>query len=151
MAFTSIKAINVALKGIVPDLSLEIEVKNEIVNEDKEFVQVAIDALRGKKRFSIKHESDGIKRIISLMAFLTTLYSDLSVCLVVDELDDGIFEFLLGEMLGTLGEEAKGQLIFTSHNLRALEKLPSKNIIYTTVNPASRLDELQKKIIRVWR
>ena len=47
----SIKAINVALKGIVPDLSLEIEVKNEIVNEDKEFVQVAIDALRGKKDF----------------------------------------------------------------------------------------------------
>ena len=139
----SIKAINVALKGIVPDLSLEIEVKNEIVNEDKEFVQVAIDALRGEKRFSIKHESDGIKRIISLMAFLTTLYSDLSVCLVVDELDDGIFEFLLGEMLGTLGEEAKGQLIFTSHNLRALEKLPSKNIIYTTVNPANRYIRLK--------
>jgi hypothetical protein len=32
----------------------------------------------------------------------------------------------------------KGQLIFTSHNLRVLEKLDAKNIICSTVNPDNR-------------
>jgi len=139
----SLEAINVAMKGIVPDLSLVVETKDEITKDDKEYIKVAIFAVRSGKKFSIKHESEGIKRIISLMAFLTTLYSDRSVCLVVDELDDGIFEFLLGEMLGTLGEEANGQLIFTSHNLRAFEKLSVKNIVCTTTNASNRYIRLK--------
>ena len=32
----------------------------------------------------------------------------------------------------------KGQLIFTSHNLRVLEKLDYKNIICSTINPKNR-------------
>ena len=32
----------------------------------------------------------------------------------------------------------KGQLIFTSHNLRILEKLDAKNIVCSTVNPDNR-------------
>lgn len=58
--------------------------------------------------------------------------------MVVDELDSGVFEYLLGELLGMLNEEAKGQLIFTSHNLRILEKLPNKNIVCSTINPNNR-------------
>lgn len=41
----------------------------------------------------------------------------------IDELDAGIFEYMLGELLDIFGKSAKGQLIFTSHNLRALEML----------------------------
>ena len=37
-----------------------------------------------------------------------------------------------------LNEDAKGQLIFTSHNLRILEKLPNKNIVCSTINPKNR-------------
>ena len=44
----------------------------------------------------------------------------------------------MGEILGVLNDEAKGQLIFTSHNLRAFEKLDIKNIICTTINPKNR-------------
>jgi hypothetical protein len=40
--------------------------------------------------------------------------------------------------MGVFGKEAKGQLIFTSHNLRVLEKLDKKNIICSTVNPNNR-------------
>lgn len=32
----------------------------------------------------------------------------------------------------------KGQLIFTSHNLRAMEKLDTQNIICSTTNPDNR-------------
>lgn len=44
----------------------------------------------------------------------------------------------LGELLGELQKEMKGQLIFTSHNLRVLEKLDYKNIICSTINPKNR-------------
>ena len=57
---------------------------------------------------------------------------------MVDELDAGIYEYLLGELLGELQKEMKGQLIFTSHNLRVLEKLDYKNIICSTINPKNR-------------
>ena len=37
---------------------------------------------------------------------------------MIDELDSGIYEYLLGECLEVMQDKAKGQLIFTSHNLR---------------------------------
>ena len=98
---------------------------------------------RDGKRFLTKYESEGIKRIISLLNYLISLYNNPGVCLVVDELDAGIFEYLLGELLGVLAEEAKGQLIFTSHNLRVMEKLDKKNIICSTVNPENRYISLK--------
>lgn len=58
--------------------------------------------------------------------------------MAIDELDSGIFEYLLGEILEVLSHEIKGQLIFTSHNLRILEKIDKKNIIFSTANPANR-------------
>ena len=63
--------------------------------------------------------------------------------MVIDELDSGIFEYLLGELVGTLKENAKGQIIFTSHNLRILEKLKAKNIILTTINENNRYIKLK--------
>ncbi len=37
---------------------------------------------------------------------------------MIDELDAGVFEYMLGELLDIFAKSAKGQLIFTSHNLR---------------------------------
>ena len=47
-------------------------------------------------------------------------------------------EYLLGELLDVFSKSAKGQLIFTSHNLRALEMLPKESIVFSTVNPNNR-------------
>ena len=63
--------------------------------------------------------------------------------MVVDELDSGIFEYLLGELLGMMNSGMKGQLIFTSHNLRVLEKLDTKNIVCSTTNPENRYIRLK--------
>ena len=43
-----------------------------------------------------------------------------------------------GEILGILEENGRGQLIFTSHNLRPLEMIDRKDIIFTTTNPNNR-------------
>lgn len=136
---SAIKSINIAIKSIIPDLQIELEKKMEVEKEDgKKYVQVEVYSKRDNKRFLTKFESEGIKRIISLLSYLVSAYNQPSVCLVVDELDSGIFEYLLGELLGVLKTEMKGQLIFTSHNLRALEKLDYKNIICSTTNPDNR-------------
>ena len=65
------------------------------------------------------------------------------ICLAVDELDSGIFEYLLGELSGILSLESQGQLIFSSHNLRVPEKLEHANIICSTTNARNRYIRLQ--------
>ena len=71
------------------------------------------------------------------------VYNDPSMCLVIDELDAGIYEYLLGELLSVFEKGAKGQLIFTSHNLRALEMLNKTSILFSTTNPENRYMRLQ--------
>ena len=58
--------------------------------------------------------------------------------LAIDELDAGIFEYMLGELLDIFQNSAKGQLIFTSHNLRAIEMLDKESIMFSTANPENR-------------
>ena len=66
------------------------------------------------------------------------MYNNENILVAIDELDAGIFEYLLGEILEILSKNARGQLIFTSHNLRALEKLNKDLVIFTTTNPENR-------------
>ena len=66
------------------------------------------------------------------------VYNNSSITVVIDELDSGIFEYLLGEILRIISEKGKGQLIFTSHNLRPLETIDKGFIAFTTTNPYNR-------------
>lgn len=134
----TVEAVNIALRSLIPNIRIEMEDKNVIEKEDGKYIVLDVFSKRLDKRFSIKYESEGIKRIISLLHYLISVYNYSNVCLIVDELDSGIFEYLLGELLGFLKKEMKGQLIFTSHNLRAMEKLDTQNIICSTINPNNR-------------
>ena len=69
---------------------------------------------------------------------LIQAFGDPSICLVIDELDVGVFEYMLGELLEIFKNSAKGQLLFTSHNLRALEILDKESIMFSTTNPNNR-------------
>ena len=53
-------------------------------------------------------------------------------------MDAGVFEYMLGELLDIFHQGAKGQMIFTSHNLRALEMLNVENIVFSTANEMKR-------------
>lgn len=142
----AIQAINIALEAIVPRLRIELcAISKELGNDGKNMILAEAYSIRDGKKFLTKYESEGIKRIISLLNYLISLYNYPEICLAVDELDSGIFEYLLGEILGVLNEEAKGQLIFTSHNLRAFEKLNIKNIICSTTNSKNRYIRLTGK------
>ncbi len=136
---SAINAINIALKSIIPNLTIKLErISEEIDKEGVKTVKVNAYSIRNNKKFLTKYESEGIKRIISLLNYIISVYNHPEICLVIDELDSGIFEYLLGDLLETLFEGTKGQLIFTSHNLRVLERLSTKNIVCSTANPDNR-------------
>ncbi|MCR5639451.1 MAG: AAA family ATPase [Lachnospiraceae bacterium] len=132
--------INTVLYTIIPGMT--IDVKNygqQALDSGEEGWKVELMSVReGKKPIPIRMESEGIIKIISILNVLIQAFGNSSICLVIDELDAGIFEYMLGELLDIFDKSAKGQLIFTSHNLRALEMLDKRSIMFSTVNPQNR-------------
>ena len=125
-------------------MSLELFEKNkEFVENDKINVVLQLISIRDNKKIPFKNESAGIKKIVSILSALIATYNDNKVCLVIDELDSGIFEYLLGELLAILEDGINGQLIFTSHNLRILEKLNKDSLVFTTTNKDNRYIRLK--------
>ena len=104
--------------------------------EPGQFIILRVD--EDGERIPLMYESAVIKKIISICSNLVECYNREGSCLVVDELDSGIYEYLLGEYLEAVQERARGQLIFTSHNLRPLEVLDRKYLAFTTANPENR-------------
>jgi hypothetical protein len=134
-----IENLNIVLKEIIPELTIKIKEYGEELDENGEpFIKIALLAERGEIKIPLRYESDGIKKIISILSAMIAMYNNPGICLAVDELDAGIFEYLLGEILEIIQDRAKGQLIFTSHNLRPLEKLNKESLIFTTTNPENR-------------
>lgn len=134
-----LEQINVVLNTLVPNL--KIEIKNygkETLNNSREAFKVELLSVKNGKQIPLKYESEGIKKIISILSVLIGMYNNENILVAVDELDAGIFEYLLGEILEILSKNAKGQLIFTSHNLRALEKLNKDLVVFTTTNENNR-------------
>ena len=135
----TIEQINVVLKSLVPDIELEIyHAFDKLMKNGNDGVQFELITVRDMARIPLLYESAGIKKIISICSNLVACYNRESYCLVVDELDSGIYEYLLGMCLEAISEKAKGQLIFTSHNLRPLEVLDMGDLVFTTMNPEER-------------
>lgn len=130
---------NIVLSQIVPGLTIRIEKLGEMLFANgKKGVRVQLMSLKNSKDIPLKYESDGIKKIISILQLLVAVYNQSSITVVIDELDAGIFEYLLGELLRVISEKGNGQLLFTSHNLRPLETIDRGFIAFTTKNPEHR-------------
>ena len=131
--------IDKVISKLIPNMSLKIANKGNKIGENGEpYNIIELISVRDGKEISVRYESDGIKKLIYIMYSLIEMYNDPSVTVAIDELDSGVFEYLLGELLSVLEESAKGQLIFTSHNLRALEVLNKKNVMFSTTNVNNR-------------
>ena len=130
---------NIVLDKIIPGLTISIKNLGKIIDQNGEYgVQIQLMSLReGMKEIPLQYESDGIKKIISVLHLLIQMFNT-SITVAIDELDAGIFEYLLGEILHIIQDHGKGQLIFTSHNLRPLETLDRCFIEFTTINPENR-------------
>jgi hypothetical protein len=134
-----IKQSNQVLGTIIPEMSIQlITLGKELMKDGRKGKRVELMSIRNDKKIPLKYESDGIKKIISILSALIAIYNDENIFLAIDELDSGIYEYLLGEILSIIEKSGKGQLVFTSHNLRPLELIDNQNIIFTTTNPKNR-------------
>lgn len=134
-----INQMNIVLETIVPGLNIGMKNHGKQLTKDgNEGIRIELVSVRENSEVPLRNESDGIKKIISMLSTLITMFNNSTVCMVIDELDAGIYEYLLGELLQIIDKSGKGQLIFTSHNLRPLEMLDTASIIFTTTNPNNR-------------
>lgn len=141
----TVEQINLVLETLVPGVGLGIyNLENRLTQDGKEGVSFELTTNRNDQRIPLRCESAGIKKIISISSSLAACYNRSSCCLIIDELDSGIYEYLLGELLLAVKERAKGQIMFTSHNLRPLEVLDQSSLIFTTANENNRYIKMSK-------
>ena len=135
----TINCMNIVLPQIVPSLKIGLKtLGTELMPDGSLGNIVQMTSCKDGHEFPLAMESDGIKKIISILSLLIDVYNNRSITVAIDELDSGIFEYLLGEILRIISEKGKGQLLFTSHNLRPLETLDKNFIVFTTTNPENR-------------
>ncbi len=132
-------SMNIVLCQVVPGLKVSIKrYEPQVMENGNEGVRVQLMSEKDGVSVPLKYESEGIKKIISVLSLLIAVYNQPSITVAIDGLDSGVFEYLLGELLRVISEKGKGQLIFTSHNLRPLETLDIGFIAFTTTNPSNR-------------
>lgn len=130
---------NIVLEQLIPGLTIGIKVTGEQVEQDGGISCIThLISNKNSKEIPLRYESEGIKKMISILNLLINVYNEPSITVAIDELDSGIFEYLLGELLGIISQKGKGQLIFTSHDLRPLETLDKGFVAFTTTNPKNR-------------
>ena len=135
-----VEQINTVLYTIIPGMNIELrDYGRQALDSGEDGWKVELMSARaGHPPIPIRMESEGIIKIISILNALIQAFGNPSICLAIDELDADIFEYMLGELLDIFQNSAKGQLIFTSHNLRALEMLDKESIMFSTTNPENR-------------
>ncbi len=135
----AIDIINIVLPKLVPGLTVSLNnLGKQMLPDNSVGIRVQLMSHKNKEEIALAFESEGIKKIFSVLQLLINVYNDYSITVAVDELDSGIFEYLLGEILRVISEKGKGQLIFTSHNLRPLETIDKSFVAFTTTNPLNR-------------
>lgn len=134
-----IENMNIVLAQLVPGLTIGIRNLGTELSEDaSQKFRIQLVSRKNNRDIPLKYESEGIKKIISVLQLLIVVYNNPSITVAIDELDSGIFEYLLGEILRIISKKGVGQLIFTSHNLRPLETIDRGFIAFTTTNPNNR-------------
>ena len=135
---------NRVLAAIIPGLTIKINIiTKQTMDDGGQGIRFEFLSQRGEQELPLRTESEGILKIISVLSVLIAVYNNPNACVVIDELDSGVFEYLLGELLTVIDEDGKGQLFFTSHNLRVLEVLAIKNLWFTTTNENHRYMQLK--------
>lgn len=137
-----ISSVNTVLPTLVAGLTLEVS-SIDIMREGEPGKELKLYSRRQKMLLPLRDESAGIIKLVGILLLIIDAFNDSSLTVAIDEMDAGIFEYLLGEILTALETYGKGQFIFTSHNLRPLEVLKKESIVFTTSNPDNRYIRLK--------
>lgn len=93
--------------------------------------------------------SSGTQKLLSL--FFTLYNAFLGRTTVIDEVDNGIHDLIIANILSSAYECEAGQLIFTTHNTLLMKKLPKSCINFIDEGPKNEtsfysLDEFGRKV-----
>ena len=122
-------------ENYIYNLSLFIKVFNDELenieikkDENGDYYECENIMVYKNKRISEKFESTGIKKLINLYSALCDL--NIGKIVFIDEFDANIHDVLLEKLIQYIMQYAKGQFIFTTHNLGPMDVLQSaKNSI----------------------
>ena len=128
----TVKEINSIFSTIIPNSKLSTERKITSLEGEELKVGVNIYVEREGRKLLLDQESTGIIKLVSLLSIILYYIKDKNATVAIDEFDIHIFEYLLALFLEKVTLYAKGQLIFTAHNLLPMEKLDKESIIIST-------------------
>lgn len=128
------------------------EVKYKInEKEDKIHYELYFYKMIGGQVKSIpsKLESDGTRRILN--QFDTIIGSLLGETVIIDEIDNGIHDVLMKNIIMSIKDEITGQLIITTHNTLLLETLPKEYIyiLSTDYNGNKTINSIKEYGIKI--
>lgn len=87
----------------------------------------------GKVRIiDFEHESAGTQHILEIIRSLLGVFCRVTV--VYDEIDNGIHDLLLKNILESMIDDISEQLIITTHNIYMLESIDIKSVYLITVD-----------------
>ena len=128
----TVENMNIVLQQLIPGLTISIkELGTQLMKNGTIGYEIQLMSCKNSKEIPLKYESEGIRKIISVLPMLIAVYDQAAITVTIDDLDANIFEYLLGELLRLISERGKGQLIFTSHNLRVLETVDKQFLAFT--------------------
>lgn len=120
---------------IIPDSELIVETETVATNaENEKKISMRIFVEKDGMKIPLERESTGTIKLFSILSALIYYVKDENAVVLIDELDIHIFEYVLSIILDVLSQNAKGQLIFTGHNLLPLERLSKDAIIISNKN-----------------
>lgn len=128
------------------------EVKYKInEKEDRIHYELYFNKMIGGQIKSIpsRLESDGTRRILN--QFDTLIGSLLGETVILDEIDNGIHDVLMKNIIMSIKDEITGQLIITTHNTLLLEILPKENIyiLSTDYNGNKTINSIKEYGIKI--
>ena len=113
----------------IKDVYYEKEIENDLISY-KLYIRKMIG---GKVRtIPFSKESAGTQHIIDIIRSLLGAFCGVTV--VYDEIDDGIHDLLLKNVLESMIEDITGQLIITTHNTYMLETIDIKSVYLLNVD-----------------
>lgn len=128
------------------------EVKYKInEKEDRIHYELYFNKMIGGQIKSIPSilESDGTRRILN--QFDTIIGSLLGETVIIDEIDNGIHDVLMKNIIMSIKDEITGQLIITTHNTLLLEILPKEYIyiLSTDYNGNKTINSIKEYGIKI--
>ena len=128
----TVKEINSIFSTIIPNSKLSTERKITSLEGEELKIGVNIYVEREGRKLLLDQESTGVIKLVSLLSIILYYIKDENAIVAIDEFDIHIFEYLLALFLEKISLYARGQLIFTAHNLLPMEKLDKESIIIST-------------------